>query len=50
MMTKKIKCAATDCEIRFTPKRDWQKFHSKTCKNRELQRRHRAEKEKATHV
>jgi hypothetical protein len=38
---KQLKCAARGCEERFTPTKAWQKFHSVTCKNRELQARKR---------
>jgi hypothetical protein len=43
----KVKCAARDCEVMFTPRVKGQKFHDRTCYNRESQRvyreNHRAE-------
>src|ERR1700758_534404 len=35
------KCAARDCEIRFTPRLKGQIFHSRRCYNRESQRLYR---------
>jgi hypothetical protein len=41
---KERKCAARDCDIRFTPRIKTQKFHSRKCNDRESQRLYREKK------
>jgi len=45
---REIKCGARDCDVRFTPRVAGQKFHSRKCNNRELQRVHRERQKAAT--
>lgn len=45
---KQRKCAARDCDVRFTPNKEWQRYHTVRCKNRELQTRRRERQKAAT--
>jgi hypothetical protein len=45
---KKIKCAARDCDVEFTPRIKGQKFHSRKCYNRESQRVYRERQKPVT--
>jgi len=47
MVYRKRKCASKDCEIEFTPRTKDQRFHSKSCSNRESQRIYRARQKRA---